>query len=394
MLNKSLFLVLILFQFYKLKSQAQEQIVIGTKYQIQSEILHETREYWVSLPESYHEAGNSYKQFPVVILLDGNIHFRSITGMVHYMSSGANGNYQIPEMIIVGIQNVDRRQDFTPDKIITIRENNSGGGDSFLRFLEEELIPELDKNYRTEPYRVLAGHSLGGLLATHAFMKDQSLFKAFIAIDPSFGTWDSETMDKKLEVISPNAFDRYLYLATANWGKRNIRNRDRHVRLYESLNSKYEGTLRGKLDYFENEDHGSVPIIAFYEGINALFEGYGISFREVDSIEQLNVHFQEISNRISWNIPPPEALVNRIGYRFLQSRNESEKARALDFFILNTKNFPKSSNAFDSLGETYELLGEREKAIANYQKSWSLNPANEHAQAKVKELQNQWPEKK
>lgn len=187
--------------------------------------------------------------------------------MVKFMS----GSGEIPEMIVVAIQNVDRRRDFTPDKVITVRKNNSGGGERFLAFLEEELIPVLDKEYRTEPYRILFGHSLGGLLAAHTYMKDKTLFNAFIAADPSFGTWDVETMDKKLEAVTENSFKRFLYLATANWGKRNIRNRDRHVRFYESLNSKCVGDFPAKMEYFEDENHRTVPLLAFYKGVSAIF---------------------------------------------------------------------------------------------------------------------------
>jgi predicted alpha/beta superfamily hydrolase len=93
----------------------------------------------------------------VLIVLDGNVHFKSISGMVNYMSSDLYRSWKIPEMIVVAIQNVDRRRDYTPDKIITVRENNTGGGDSFLSFLEDELIPELDQKYRTEQYRILFG---------------------------------------------------------------------------------------------------------------------------------------------------------------------------------------------------------------------------------------------
>lgn len=370
----------------QVKSQDFEQIVIGTKHILQSNILNENREYWVSLPESYSNEGSSYKRYPVLIVLDGNAHFRSITGMVNYMSSGYNGNTRIPEMIVIAIQNVDRRRDFTADKIITKRENNSGGGDSFLSFLEDELIPELDLKYRTDHYRILFGHSLGGLLATHTYMKEKTLFNAFIAVDPSFGTWDAETMDKKLNAVTEESFNRFIYLATANWGKRNIRNRNRHVRLYEALNSKCEGDFPAKLEYFENENHGSVPLIAFYKGISAIYEGYGIYYRNIDSKEQLTQHFQSISQRLTWDIRPPEYLVNRIGYRMIQSRYESEKSNALAFFILNTENFPNSFNAFDSLGETYEALGDKENAIKNYKKSLELNPGNEHAIMKIKSL--------
>jgi predicted alpha/beta superfamily hydrolase len=370
----------------QVKSQNVGQIVIGTKHLLHSNILNEDREYWISLPDSYNDKESSYKSYPLIIVLDGNVHFKSVSGMVNYMSSYLFRNWKIPEMIVVGIQNVDRRRDYTPDKIITVRENNTGGGDSFLSFLEDELLPELDQKYRTEPYRILYGHSLGGLLAIHAYMKEKTLFNSFIAVDPSFGTWDSETMDKKLDSLTERSFERFLYIATANWGKRNIRNRDRHVRLYESLNGKCKGELPAKLEYFDNEDHSSVPIIAFHNGISAIFEGYGISYRDVESKEQLTQHFQALSERLSWDFRPPEYLVNQLGYRMLQSGNVIDKSNALEFFILNIENYPKSSNSYDSLGEAYETLGDTQKAIENYKKSLELNPSNEHARMKIKEL--------
>ncbi|WP_343511153.1 alpha/beta hydrolase-fold protein [Algoriphagus sp. SE2] len=383
MSKKLMIFLFLLFGVNHVKSQDLGEITIGIKHSIHSNILDENREYWVSLPESYNGIESSYQSYPVLILLDGNAHFRSITGMVNYMSSGYNGNRKIPEMIVVAIQNVDRARDFTPDKIVTVRENNFGGGDNFLRFLEEELFPVLDQEYRTAPYRILYGHSLGGLLATHAYMKEQTLFNSFIAVDPSFGSWDAETMDKKLEALTEKSFNRYYYIATANWGKRNIRNRDRHVRLFESLNSKVADEYPGKLEYFENENHGSVPVIAFHNGISSIFEGYGISYRDIESQEQLNEHFQSISKRLSWNVKPPEYLVNQLGYKFLRG-NENDKSKALSFFILNTENYPKSYNAFDSLGEAYESLGDQEKAMENYKKSLLLNADNEHAEMKIK----------
>lgn len=386
-MNKNIITVLLfLIGVIQAKSQDIEQIVIGTKHSLRSNILNEDRKYWISLPDSYNDKESSYKRYPVLIVLDGNLHFKPIAGMVNYMSADIYRSWEIPEMIVVAIQNVDRRRDYTPDKIITVRENNTGGGDSFLSFLEDELLPELDQKYRTEPYRILFGHSLGGLLATHAYMKDKTLFNSFIAVDPSFGTWDSDTMDKKLDSLTEQSFERFIYIATANWGKRNIRNRDRHVRLYEALNSKCKGELPAKLDYFENEDHNSVPIIAFHNGISAIFDGYGISHRDVEDKEQLTQHFQALSERLSWDLRPPEYLVNQLGYRMLQSENDKDKSNALEFFILNVENHPKSFNSYDSLGEAYETFGDTQKAIANYKKSLELNPSNEHVRIKINEL--------
>lgn len=386
-MDQKFLLLLVLFMgINQFNAQENSQIVIGEKHQLHSTILEEDREYWISLPDSYDNENSSYKKYPILVILDGNIHFQSISGMVNYMSSDRYRSWKIPEMIVVGIQNVDRRRDYTPDKIVTVRENNSGGGKKFLRFLEEELIPELDQNYRTSDYRILFGHSLGGLLTTHAYLQPTSAFKAFLAIDPSFGTWDSAVMDQKLANFSPESFQRYLYIATANWGKRNITNRDRHVRFFESLHRLSEEEFPVQLEYFENENHASVPPIAFYKGISAIFDGYGITYREVTNPKQLQEHFTEISNRLSSEFLPPENLVNQLGYNKLRSNNEAEKALALEFFRMNTQNYPESYNAFDSLAEAYANFGNSEKALENYQQSLQLNPENEHARMQIEKL--------
>ena len=112
--------LLLLLGISQVKSQDVGQIVIGTKYSLRSNILQEDREYWISLPDSYNDKESSYKRYPVLIVLDGNLQFKPIAGMVNYMSSDVYRSWKIPEMIVVAIQNVDRRRDYTPDKVITV----------------------------------------------------------------------------------------------------------------------------------------------------------------------------------------------------------------------------------------------------------------------------------
>ena len=276
-MKASLFIVLISYiSLQNFSAQENRDLYLGTSYTLHSEILNEDRIYSVSLPESYYEGKAENKTYPLLIVLDGNTHFRPLSGIVQYLSAASTRNLRIPEMIVIGIENVNRRRDFTPDKVITTRPNDTGGGAAFLSFLENELIPELDQKFRTNTNRILFGHSLGGLLAAHAYMQVESPFNGFIAVDPSFGTWDAETMDAKISQVTPNSFQRFIYIATANWDKRNIKNRDRHIRWLESLNQKCEGPLPAKLEYFENETHSSVSVIAFYNGIITLFEEDGL----------------------------------------------------------------------------------------------------------------------
>jgi len=284
---RPIFALILLIAIQSLHAQEMEPIVLGSRHTLSSTILNETREYWVSLPESYDEKEAAQKHYPVLLVLDGHLHFKPIAGMVHYLSADRYRSQKIPEMIVVGIQNIDRRRDFTPDKVVTVRPNNTGGGRVFLRFLEAELLPELAQQYRTAPYHLLFGHSLGGLLTTYAYLQENSAFHAFLAIDPSLGTWDAPTMDQKLDSLTEAPFRRFFYLASANWGKRNFRNRDRHFRLFDALHSRCPGDFPAQIAYFENENHSSVPIIAFYQGITTLFQDYGTAYQQWSELPYL-----------------------------------------------------------------------------------------------------------
>src|SRR6185503_17329473 len=156
----------------KSKKKVQD-INIGKKYSMRSKILKEERPYWVYLPNSYDER-NKKQRFPVLYLLDGDAHFQSASGVVQFMSSG-----QIPEMIVVAIPNTNRTRDLTPthSKIgfdgneATFLES-SGGGDTFLKFMREELFAQIDSKFHTLPARILVGHSFGGLLAIHTLLAE------------------------------------------------------------------------------------------------------------------------------------------------------------------------------------------------------------------------------
>ena len=75
---------------------------------------------------------------------------------------------------------------------------SSGGADKFLQFIETELMPEVEKRYRTQPFRVLAGHSLGGLFAVHALSTRPGLFNAYVAVSPSLW-WDGQSEVNRFE---------------------------------------------------------------------------------------------------------------------------------------------------------------------------------------------------
>lgn len=250
--------------------QNETDIIMGSKFVIKSNILDEERTCLISLPDSYNESSDVDKRYPVIILLDGNTHFKIASGILHFMSSNRNQNNLMPESIIIAIENVDRERDFTVTKIKTKRPNNMGGGRIFLNFIEKELLPYIDKKYKTKPFRTLIGHSLGGLLTLNSYMDKNSVFNAYISIDPSIW-WNEEMMKNKVDAISSISLDKKLYIATANQGEANYkRNKQRHDSIYTLIKKKSDKPLNIEIEYFENENHRSVPLIALYQGLKYL----------------------------------------------------------------------------------------------------------------------------
>ena len=162
-------------------AQNEENILIGKKTTIFSSILKENRKIWIYNPGQTAINPVADKRYPVVYVLDGDAHFLSTVGMIQQLSQ-ANGNAILPEMIVVGIENTNRLRDLTPSLVTS---DNNAKVNPFVNFLETELIPYVDKNYNTAPYRILVGHSLGGLTAIDILTNSPKLFNAYIAIDPS-----------------------------------------------------------------------------------------------------------------------------------------------------------------------------------------------------------------
>ena len=78
-----------------------------------------------------------------------------------------------------------------------------------------------------------------------------------------------------------------------------------------------------------------------------------------------------------------EFTINRLGYACLQEKDPSS---AVVLFKLNTKAYPHSANAWDSLGDGYEATNDIQDARMAYARSVELNPDNEHAKGELVKL--------
>jgi predicted alpha/beta superfamily hydrolase len=174
---------------------------------IQSEKLGAERRITIGLPASYE--ANPEKKYPVLYLLDGDYLFDAFSGALSY---GAYWD-DLPEMIIIGIhQNKDgeRYDDSTIDQ-------NTGlpfeKGEEFFEFVGAELVPYIEKKYRTSPFRVIAGHDITASFANFYLYKEVPLFNAYICLSPELAP--------KMEVRIPEKFAKiqepfFYYLSVAD----------------------------------------------------------------------------------------------------------------------------------------------------------------------------------
>ncbi|MDX1701443.1 MAG: alpha/beta hydrolase-fold protein, partial [Melioribacteraceae bacterium] len=156
----------------------QEQVLIGQKQVIHSDILNESRSYQIHLPSSYQWALD--RSYPVLFVLDGESNFLHTVGSTRFLSSKG----EIPELIIVAITSKIRIRDYTQTDWST-HWSGGGGAFNFKSFLSKELIPKIENNYRTNGFRILSGHSAAGQFVLYNLTSDPNLFNAYFAISPN-----------------------------------------------------------------------------------------------------------------------------------------------------------------------------------------------------------------
>lgn len=150
---------------------------------IASQILNENRTINIWLPPGYHPEHSSY---PVIYMLDGGIQedFPHLAQTIENLIKAG----KIPEYILVGIENTDRRKDLTGPSDLAYDLKyvpNPGGSDQFRAFIAKELMPEINQNYSTQKHTAVIGESIAGLFVIETFLLDNSLFDDYIAFDPS-----------------------------------------------------------------------------------------------------------------------------------------------------------------------------------------------------------------
>ena len=349
-----------------------------TSLKINSAVLGEERTILVRVPPGYE---TNKLRYPVLYMTDGNVHIGHTSSTVEFLAR----NGRMSEMIVVGITNTDRTRDLSPTHVTTtvagggsaLQFPTSGGGDKFLKFIETELIPEIEKRYRVHPYRILAGHSLGGLFTIHAMLSRPELFQSYVAVSPAL-QWDNQVAVKRAEDFfkARKEFPATLFMSL---GHEPGPIEDGFYQLKQVLEKNQAKGFEWEAQVLDDEDHGSVVLRSHYLGMRKVYNGWVVprdpdSGRVAGDFKSVEEHYQKLSQKFRYTVPVPELLINQMGYQSLFAGRSDE---AIAIFKTNVERYPDSANVYDSLAEAYERSGQLELAAPLYEKAQTLGQRNQ-----------------
>ena len=372
-----LIIITIIFSVFEYGA-AQESYLyeLGTKDSLHSNTLNEQREFWVQLPESYDQ--ESKQLYPVVYVLDGGVHLKTVATVLSYYWGGF-----MPEMIIVGISNWENRtRDLTTSEVQTRHgatyNQETGGAENFTLFIEKELIPHIETNYPATGYRTLIGHSYAGLFAINMLINHSGTFDNYIAIDPSLDWDDQKLLKQSKDLLSTENYKgKSLFMSLG--GQLHMQNSDITIENVMQDSSEYTLFARSNIEFsnsvkknesnglnyqwkfYEQDLHGTISLPSILDGLIFLFNWYPIEntdrFNSPDTptdelVQIIRKREQKLRDHFGYFVPPfDEELLIMLGYMNLEWGNTQ---KSLAFFKLALEYYPNSAEAKQNIEELQE----------------------------------------
>jgi len=336
---------------------------------IKSEILNSDRLLFIYLPTNYDK--DTTKSYPVHYLTDApttsNIYFDLLRlhSMMRY----------VPQSIVVGLSSDNRNYNLYPEK----------GAEKYQQFIKSEVIPYIDKNYRTNPFKVLAGHSLSGDFVIYSMLKEPSLFNAYIAGSPG-------PIEPIIKILDTTEFTYsapdYKFFYSSIGSKDNT---DTLIfRKFEGkLKKEVNNQIVCKFDINAGENHISNIVINYQTGIYKLYNNW--QFKLPDNLdkpisEELNSHYDNLERKFGYRPEISEWDVIYPTMDILAKRGDFKNA--IDILKYCTEIHPKSDQAYAFLAKAHFDTGQMELGKKYLEKSLELNPENPFARRMKMMIEN------
>ena len=328
--------------------------------------LGENRQIKIQLPRNYEE--NTEKSYPLFVVLDGDYMFEAVAGNVDYYSYWED----MPESIVVGINQVDSREEDT-----YYSEQNSlptDSGADFFEFITMELLPHMVSNYRLAEFKVIVGHGETANFINYFMLKPKPLFQAYINVSPFFAPDMLSYIPERLQQFESKIF---YYVATSDNDLKPVK--EDAKALNESIATLDNKNLLYHFDDFEGPTHYTTPAHSLPKALESIFFVFQpiskteykerILTLESSPVDYLNEKYEMIENLFGLK---KQVLVND----FKAIASAIEKNKTFEHYEalgkLARKEHPDTLLGHYYLGRFYEETGEPKKAMRTYRSAYIL----------------------
>jgi len=366
--------------------QKQENIISGNKYSFKSSVLDEEREIFISLPENYEYSAHHY---PVIYVMDAEFLFDLTRSMVVIRAAR---NY-MPESIIVGIANntgkrINMALELYDDNGSPFfYGDNLGQTSRYLKFFRNELIPNIEKQFRVNSHRTIIGMSPTFGPVLQAFWSEPDLFSGYIVLAAEIGKKLKSGVtvgDKLIKAISDkNRANASIYIGT---GSRDIIKRGvKEAALYVDIPAKLKNTsnknIRYKFEIVHDEDHYGMSIPGIQHGLETIYarEIWNVNYREFwnssDPAQALKDKYQALSEHYGFKIIPIEksfhSINNMLKTAEILYRQKNTKD-LIPWLTLAIEYYPHSPAIYSQLSKAYGQAGNHKLAVKSAEKAVKL----------------------
>ena len=353
--------VLLLFPSIGRGTEKGEAITVelGKKFQLASTVLGEQRDVLIRVPDGYRKTTDRY---PVIYVLDGNSHFRHVANAVKILQR----NGRMPDAIVVAIpNNGNRNRDLSFQK------------DRFKRFINDELVPMIDRTYRTSGHKTLFGHSMAGSFTLYMLATEPASFHDFIAASPVIHADNAELLTLFPALFAQKRkLEKSLYFTLTSVASEGPAATNALNKFVALLKKTAPPELDWHYNFIPNQAHMTTPYLTAYEGLSVLFHNFQIpnlashqEFKDYGGLEGIRAHYARRGEKYGVSKEIPAAAFRTIGWMLI---DDQQAEAGLQIFRENIKRNPQSPGAFAVLGSALAELNRKQEALETFRTGLKL----------------------
>lgn len=328
--------------------------------------LQERRDVRYYFPEDYEKE----KKYPLIVVLDGEYLFDQVVATSKFYSQF----HGMPKSIIVGVN--QNEKSIRLDDCAWEEESGlpSEKGKKFFEFLGMEIIPYLDLNYSTAPFKMIVGYDITANFQNYWLFKDNSLFNAYISISPALAPEMETRVPSRLA-----AFDKQIFYQLIMEKEKN-KYTDRIMAMDKAIKAIEKESLHYYYDEYDGADHTSIAAYGMGKAFDNIFRMFKpISPKEyktqmLTSEEPVFKYLEDKYKGIEELFGISKSVdLNDIMAVYAGIRKKEDYASLKPLSDLCKREFPATMMGFYFEAEYYEQMGEPKKALKTFEKSFGMD---------------------